>query len=124
MTRYWPEALRRVAEKAVGYDLTPKGWSSMTFLPRADLQAAYQRTCVEPARRLYELRRKGPVDPMTLEQGPDDADGRPPCDAYGGCQWKAKCHPLGSFAAADDPALAPKWVVNPWAVTVLPKTYP
>ena len=116
--------LHGVAEKASSYDLTPKGWSSMTFLPRADLQEAYQCTCVEPARRLYELRRKGPVDPATLEQGPNDADGRPPCDAYGGCKWKAKCHPKGSFAAADDPALAPAWAVAPWAAPVLPKPAP
>jgi hypothetical protein len=93
----------------------PKAYSTNMMLSAGELEKAFAHTVVEPASRLFQLRRSGnAIDPMSLPQAKDPNE----CNAYGGCPHRDRCFPRGlafrGSNAIDAPAAPPTMNLVDW----------
>lgn len=81
-----PVKLEKMERRLAGPRRAPKAVPSDVVLTREEIRGGLERIVLPLGEKLYRLREKGKLDPLTLEPNPAE------CDAFGGCPHKKRCN--------------------------------
>lgn len=73
-------------DRALRTPRKPQTITSDVVLTRAELRGGLERVVLPIGEKLYRMREKGKIDPLTLPPNPAE------CDAFGGCPHKKRCN--------------------------------
>jgi hypothetical protein len=94
---------RKLGKKHSTAPIQPKATGSAVVMTRAEIVTAFERVALPACEKVYQLRQKhARINPLTLDlpvipEDPKDS----PCEAYGGCEYKATCFPRGDLRGAN-----------------------